>query len=322
MRPYHINAIKPTQKADKPHFDGGYSYGLAGLSHSCWFGRFWNDNTKTPLPRVNNTLDRSNIFHKKSERHFATLRYRFRFSCFDKVGKALTYLENSSFVMRIEGIIVTHNYTKNSWDTGVGVYVTSGGTLIMSDGKISGNHVGVFVYYGGAFSMIGGEISNNYAYAGGGGVYNLGSFNLSAGVVANNTANEGGGVFSMGSFVISGGVVANNTAFCGGGVGVKSGSFVLYDGEISDNAVRGNGGGVHVMDSFVMYGGEISGNIANKDGGGVSILGSFNMLNGKITANQADRNGGGVFYFFECEFNRSGGKISNNNAISNGNIAT
>lgn len=161
-------------------------------------------------------------------------------------------------VLRLDGVVVTHGYT-SSWDVGIGVYVASGGVFVMLGGEISGNHVGVFVHYGGTFSMCGGEISNNCAYGAGGGVYNLGSFNLSGGLIVNNTAAVSGCIGY------------------GGGVVVKSGSFTLSGGEISGNKAMGSGGGVVVesVGNFTMLGTTIVAHNIADSGGGVCNYGSF-----------------------------------------------
>jgi uncharacterized repeat protein (TIGR02543 family) len=268
-----------------------------------------------PLQGVLNTHGRGKIvckfsaclsvyidFYKKSECHFVTLRYRFLFSCFDKV---LTYLGNSSFVMRIDGVIVTHN----AGSTGEGVVVDFNGRFMLVNGEIIGNYgnaVGGGVLAKGSFEMSGGVIANNTAVrSGGGGVYVTDRFIMSGGVIANNTSGVGGGGVHVwyGSFVMSGGMIANNTAPLGGGVAVYVGSFVMSGGMIANNTayrisingapVNGYGGGVYVSGSFSMSGGVIAQNTAT-NGGGVSVEGAFSISNGVISGNTAI-NGGGVW---------------------------
>jgi len=64
--------------------------------------------------------------------------------------------------LTLDGIVVTHN----AGVSGSGVTVHFGGTLILSDGTISGNTAarGGGVYNAGFFKMIGGEISNNCVF--------------------------------------------------------------------------------------------------------------------------------------------------------------
>lgn len=123
-------------------------------------------------------------------------------------------------MLTLKGITITHNYDV----IGSGVYVESGGTLVMVDGKISDNKAGwgggVFNY--GTFKMSGGEISGNSVYPQpsfrgsrydvGGGVENRGTFTMSGGKIYGNTAHCGGGVCNYGTFKMSGGIISGNTA--------------------------------------------------------------------------------------------------------------
>jgi len=234
--------------------------------------------------------------------------------------------------LTIDGIIVTH--AEDSY--GVGVIVDSGGSLILSDGKISGNVVtddyyysGVYfpvgvgdngggVYNDGYFSMTGGEISNNFVdlYGFGGGVYNSGVFNMSGGVITNNTAYGGYGVYTCGDFAMSGGKISGNIAnvFNGGqmcgSVHNSFGNFNLMNGEISNNTdgVYNSGG------AFTMSGGVIS----NNSHYGVYNGGVFNLLGGVIANNTALRGntGGGVYNGGGGNFSMTGGIITNNTGIS------
>jgi hypothetical protein len=120
-------------------------------------------------------------------------------------------------VLRIDGVIVTHA----KGIKGTGVRVGSDGTLIMYDGKISGNNLpraylghaawtgyGGGVHNSGIFEMYGGEITNNTAYCGGG-VYNVGTFTMYDGIISDNAADYGGGVY--GTVDRFGGEIYNNT---------------------------------------------------------------------------------------------------------------
>jgi hypothetical protein len=212
-------------------------------------------------------------------------------------------------VLKLEDVIVTHPRGAG----GIGVFVSSGGTLRLSGGEISGNlnGPGGGVYSRGVFTMVGGKVSNNS----GGGVFNeAGSFSMSGGEISGNTAMSGGGVDNQGSFSMSGGVICNNDAWSGAGVR-NSGTFKMSGGKISNNI----GGGVYNGGSFSLSGGEISGNTA-MSGAGVTNSGYtalFEMSNGVISDNVATGNGGGVYNEYG-RFNLSGGKISNNSAVGNG----
>jgi hypothetical protein len=120
------------------------------------------------------------------------------------------------------GSLITGNTTDQG---GGGVVVTSGGTLNMIDGAVSGNTSnftsngggGVLVNGGGKFTMSGGAVSNNYG-PNGGGLFVGGEFTMSGGVVSGNRSGQGGGVFvhsyngSLGAFSMSGGVIYGSDA--------------------------------------------------------------------------------------------------------------
>ena len=102
----------------------------------------------------------------------------------------------------------------------------------------------------GTFSMSGGTIANNTAGGDGGGVFimlsTVASFTMLGGEISGNTANEGGGVFAPGgdyrhisnpgAFTMSGGIITNNTAHNqGGGVYYTLAGFKELGGTISAN---------------------------------------------------------------------------------------
>ncbi|MDR0492252.1 MAG: hypothetical protein LBH74_01235 [Nitrososphaerota archaeon] len=122
-----------------------------------------------------------------------------------------------------------------AFSAGGGVFV-SDGSFNMSSGVIAHNtaiHGGGVNVDTGSFIMSGGTISDNKATKCGGGVnvYHAGSFSLLGGAITVNRATDGGGVYlfrsdidgSYGFFNMSGGVISDNTAFNnGGGIGVEN----------------------------------------------------------------------------------------------------
>jgi len=201
-----------------------------------------------------------------------------------------TIIVQNGGTLTLDGIIVTHTS-----GNGRGIAVTNGGTLIMYSGEISGNSdtenskhflpgdpysIGGGVFNMGTFEMSGGKISNNTSKNGyGGGVYNLGLFTMFGGEISNNIAlatnqnlSYGGGVFNGAKFSMSGGKISNNTSIYGGGIYVTTGN-------------------------------------RHADG---TCDGSFSMSGGKISNNTAQY-GGGVYYFMNT-FKREGGEISRNTA--------
>jgi len=241
-------------------------------------------------------------------------------------------------MLTLDGVIVTHE----TGYSGQGIIVSSGGTLIMLDGKISGNTNingdgfggGVEIDSGGVFELVGGLISDNVAGVGGG-VYSEGTFKMSGGKISNNQAMKlnddetdlpdsmGGGVFAAhsGSFVLSDGEISNNAAVYGGGVAVLSSSLSMSGGSIANNkaaynSTAGAGGGVYLCDgSLSVSGGMIANNLAASAGGGVYLARSFFLLAaGQISNNTANDSGGGVFQYSNI-FRMIGGVISSNTAV-------
>jgi hypothetical protein len=145
-------------------------------------------------------------------------------------------------------------------------------TLVMetgatvTGGHISGNNYGggVFVSSSGTFTMTGGTIAENTASNGGGGVWvdTSGTFTMTGGTIAENTAFSGGGVYvyTSGTFTMTGGTIAENTASNGGGVVVTNGgTFTMTGGTIAENTSGNYGGGVYVYGTFTKDGGAIYG---------------------------------------------------------------
>jgi hypothetical protein len=193
------------------------------------------------------------------------------------------------------------------------VRVSLGGTLEMNAGAvITGAKAGGVKVAGGIFNMKEGTISNNGAGndSSGGGVqvYNNGAFNLSGGIISDNTGDrDGGGIYvANATFTMTGGTISGNfggditDSYSSGGGGVmveENGVFIMSDGTISSNTAQSSygayGGGVLIgeLGSFTMSGGTITGNTVTAPsggtyGGGVCVL---NVLGGAFT-----KNGGGI----------------------------
>ena len=117
-----------------------------------------------------------------------------------------------------------------------------------------------------------------------------------------DSARNGGGVYVAGggTFTMTGGSIAGNTAAAGGGVYVyKGGTFTMEGGSINNNkATSGGGGGVMVnLGTFTLSGGSITGNATNDEtygsGGGVCLYGTFYLsgdviIQGNTKAGTAD----------------------------------
>ena len=109
-----------------------------------------------------------------------------------------------------------------------------------------------------------------------------------------DSARNGGGVYVAGggTFTMTGGSIAGNTAAAGGGVYVyKGGTFTMAGGSINNNkATSGGGGGVMVnLGTFTLSGGSITGNATNDEtygsGGGVCLYGTFYLSGDSIIQN-------------------------------------
>lgn len=108
------------------------------------------------------------------------------------------------------------------------------------------------------------------------------------------SARNGGGVYVAGggTFTMTGGSIAGNTAAAGGGVYVdEGGTFTMAGGSINNNkATSGGGGGVMVnLGTFTLSGGSITGNATNDEtyasGGGVCLYGTFYLSGDSIIQN-------------------------------------
>ena len=109
-----------------------------------------------------------------------------------------------------------------------------------------------------------------------------------------DSARNGGGVYVAGggTFTMTGGSMAGNTAAAGGGVYVdEGGTFTMAGGSINNNkATSGGGGGVMVnLGTFTLSGGSITGNATNDEtygsGGGVCLYGTFYLSGDSIIQN-------------------------------------
>src|SRR5699024_6086375 len=95
----------------------------------------------------------------------------------------------------------------------------STGGVLTGGSDSARNGGGVYVAGGGTFTMTGGSIAGNTATSGGGGgvMVNLGTFTLSGGSITGNATNDetygsGGGVCLYGTFYLSGdSIIQNNT---------------------------------------------------------------------------------------------------------------
>ena len=232
-------------------------------------------------------------------------------------GKFTMYGGTVSGDNKYGGIYVTIKGT--SWDTS--------GTFVMKDGTITGNSgAGVTVYGGSTVIMDGGTITGNVNGSNGGGVcVGYGTFTMNGGTISGNTSySNGGGVYvddASSKFIMNGGTISNNKTTIrpgnskpssGGGVYVGYGKFIMNDGTIENNEAESFGGGIVVAKkgSFDMSGGTITDNKCTSLGSGVYLEsnGTFTMKGGSITKNRTKyyTYAGGVYVAEGSKFAVSG----------------
>lgn len=211
---------------------------------------------------------------------------------------------------------------------GGGIYFSSGSSLTLSDGQVTGNTAGaggggIFVNDGSILVLTGiAEVSGNQAGLEGGGIdaFSGSSVTIEGNArVINNHANSngdpqnasrgGGGIalFASNLTVRENATISGNTALSfGGGIwtfpqftpistvtiegGTIEGNTANFGGAISMGAVPG------FTPTLTITGGTITSNIAFKDGGAIIAKGSLVSITGaEITYNTAGGDGGGIF---------------------------
>ena len=231
---------------------------------------------------------------------------------------------------------------------GAGVYVNSGGTLIMKGSSIiencSADNSGGGVYVsGGTFEMHDtSKITGCSANKEGGGVYvqQGGTFKMhNSSAIISCSANKGGAIFVNGATVnITNGTLKGNEAVSGGGAiyaqkeGSTPSTVTISGGTIGGtgtdekNKVTGKwhfGGGIFVDDgcTLTLYSVRIIGNEAWRAGGVRANRSTVTMTdctikNNKTTGN--DDSGGGGVYTFRGTLTMTGCIITGNKADTNG----
>ncbi len=133
----------------------------------------------------------------------------------------------------------------------------------------------------------------------GGGVYNMGTVNISNCIVSNNTATSGGGVYNKSIVEIHHSTFSGNTSISGPGGAICS-SGTQVDIRISNSTLSGNtadtsGGGIYSTGAVNISHSTLSDNTATTVGGGIYIYsGTLDISNSTFSGNQA-RFGGGIY---------------------------
>ena len=174
--------------------------------------------------------------------------------------------------------------------------VVSGATIDNNEAKAGG---GIFVQRGDitdydAYVEItdGSVISNNKATNGLGGGIRVGVQPLrisNSTITANSTTQQGGGIYSMGTVEITDGTeISENSAQYGGGICCTS-RLEMTDVLVDNNIADADGGGLYIEGSAAVTNAVISNNRAGVYGGGVSVAktGSMTMTGTTVRNNDA-----------------------------------
>ena len=193
------------------------------------------------------------------------------------------------------------------------VYVTSGSTFTLWNGKLTG-----YDY----------QNDSSYTILNGGGVWMKGGkFVMNGGSISARSTNGHGGVVYMysGTFIMNAGSLSGKALKgSGGAVYVEHGIFTMNGGTVTgkaaetekDNGSRGwagHGGAVYNDGATVIInGGTITGSSAVEGGGIYANGGTLTIGKANITGNTATNGGGGI-YAYECALTMDGTTVTGNN---------
>ncbi|MGP1511525.1 MAG: hypothetical protein ACTTIT_03300, partial [Treponema sp.] len=210
---------------------------------------------------------------------------------------------------------VTETNTK-----GGAIYVESGATLTMENGRIGGctaAHYGGAIANLGTLNLSGVSFESNEAVAfSGGAIYNDGSGSIQAvscifgggsDTWGNKAYKDGGAIAvngsSAGEIKIKYGTISHNEAKNGKGGGIYSGSAITIEGtsssrsEISSNKAKENGGGIYTSAQLDITYLNNNDNTATGNGGGIyADAGSeCTIKNSTMSRNTSTGSGGGLY---------------------------
>jgi len=213
--------------------------------------------------------------------------------------------------------IVAATWEENSPHMGGGVRINEGGSLIMNAGsQISGNSSawGGGVLNEGTFTMTGGTVAGNSALS-------IPLFLLGTNNVIATSSAFGGGIMNNASFSMTDGLITANTSENASGGVHNEGIFEMHNSTISNNFARVNGGAMIISagGEFTMHSGNLIDNrtpneISNEHGGAVLVggTGSTFIMHTGVISGSASTNGGAVAVEDGGTFIMWDGEISNN----------
>jgi hypothetical protein len=124
---------------------------------------------------------------------------------------------NSGTLVLTNAAVMDNDFEGNGGGAGSGIYNAYGGSAILNNSTVSGNHAA----------------GDNYVL--GGGISNGGTLTLNNSTVSGNSALGGGGISNGGTLTLNNCTVSGNSAGIGGGLFVSSGSPVLHNTLIAGN---------------------------------------------------------------------------------------
>ncbi len=133
-------------------------------------------------------------------------------------------------------------------NTGGGIFVAVGASLMLSTSIVSGNgaELGGGIFSGGALSLSETTIAANVAGASGGGVFSGGSATFISSTLSGNAANQNGaGVANVGTAMLVNTTLSGNSARVNGGGLINEGVVSLSSSTVSGNSAGIRGGGIY-----------------------------------------------------------------------------
>lgn len=204
------------------------------------------------------------------------------------VGGAIA-LDYNNATFNMYGGEIKDNQT-NGW--GAAVYASSGASINIKGGKISGNK-GV---YGGAISSIDGAVNienatfekNEGSYGGAILIYSTSTLTINNTTFKENSSGYGGAIISWGnSCTISNSKFESNKGSTGGAIRIESGTFTSTNNEfIKNEAIYG--GAIFSRSTIVSSGDDINSNKASVGAGVYLSKGSADLENTNVYNNKAD----------------------------------
>jgi hypothetical protein len=219
---------------------------------------------------------------------------------------------DSAVNVTLKNLTIANGNKQQFQGSGGGGIANYGGTLSVINSILSHN-VGGGGFGGGIYSRSGTVKVTNSTLSGntgssGGGIYNLGTLDVTNSVIISNTAaafsGEGGGIYSQGTTTVTNSSISGNRTIAGdgdgGGITNLNGKLTVANSTISANSVQGGqngtGAGIFTTGSATVTNSTFSGNASSGDGGGIwnGQGGTATVTNSTFSANRVSANGGGI----------------------------